>query len=162
MKTLKNIARFTFMTFTTAVTIFFFFIVLCRTDLVFDLFNSKTVLLVLGLTVGLVVGLLVGFIATYIHFAKILEEKNAEVKQLKKDLKEAKRVVSRLLPEVKQARQFNSNKSAEEAKLDANKRAKEVFSEICDLSETGNPEEVDADVDDEEFDTQDDMSSDET
>lgn len=163
MKTLKNIARFAFMTFTTGITIFFFFILLCRTDLVVDLFSSKPVLLMLGLTIGAIVGLLVGVITTYLRFAKILEERNSEVNRLKKDLRRAQNQVTRLLPEVEQARKFNSDKSAEEAKSNCDKRAKQIFSAIGDLSENdakpGAEEEVDAN--DDEVETQDDMSSDE-
>lgn len=160
MKTLKNIARFAFMTFTSGITIFFFFILLCRTDLVFDLFSSKPVLLMLGLTIGAIIGLLVGAITTYLRFAKIVEEKDAEAKQLKKELKKAEKIVTKLLPEVQQARKFFSEKSAEEEKCNSVKRSKQVISEISDLSENDiqptTEEEVNAD--DEEFETQEDLA----
>ena len=136
MKTLKNIARFVLMTFACGVTFFFFFILFCRTDLVFDLFNSKPVLLVLGLTIGAIIGLLVGAITTYLRFAKIVEEKDVEVKRLTKQLKKAEKLVTRLLPEVEQARKFNSAKSAEEEKNNSAKRSKDFFSQIGDLSES--------------------------
>lgn len=160
MKALKNIVRFVLMTFACGITFFFFFILLCRTDLVFDLFNSKPVLLVLGLTIGAIVGLLVGALTTYFRFAKIVEEKDSEVKRLKKELKKAEKIVTRLLPEVEQARKFFSEKAAEEEKCNSAKRSNAFFSQISDLSENDiqpiTEEEVPAD--DEEFETQDEVT----
>jgi len=157
---MKKLAQFVLMTITSAVTIFAFFILFFRTDLVIELISSKPVLLLLGLTIGSTVGFLVGVFVTYSHFSKLLENAETELKQTKRNLKSAQKVVNRLIPEVEQARKFNSDKSAEEAKNNCDKRAKQIFSAIGDLSENDTKPVVEEEVvtDDDEFDAQDDVA----
>lgn len=162
MKTLKNIARFALMVITSAVTIFFFALLLCRTDLFSDLFDSKPVMLVLGLAIGATIGLLVGFITTYLRFEKELADKNNEVKKLQKDLNKAEEFVKQLLPTIRQAKRNQAKNYAEKS----GERAQRVFSEIEDLSDEDNKsqpaEETAPDSEETEVEPQEDTSSDET
>lgn len=137
---MKKIAQFIAMTVTSAFTILSLGIIIFRIDLIIDLLNSKPILLMIGLTIGTTVGFLVGVLATYHKFNTELTDKNAEIKNLKKDLSKAAKLLEKALP-------VQAQKSAEDAKSDCDKRAQQVFSEISDLSENDTSIDLEEDID---------------
>ena len=154
---MKKLAQFVIMTITSAVTIFAFFIVFFRTDLIIELLSSKPVLLLMGLVVGSTVGFLVGVLITYHKFNTELNNKKSEVKKLKKDLVRAEKFIGEILPEAMAARKIRAAKSAKEAEENYGKRAQQIFSAIGNLSDDQTVIEDDITDDEETSETQDEV-----
>lgn len=155
---MKKLAQFVLMTITSAVTIFVFFIMFFRMDLIIELLTSKPVLLLMGLAIGSTVGFLVGVLITYHKFNTELNNKKSEVKKLKKDLVRAENFIEEILPEAMTARKIRAAKSAKEAEENCGKRAQQIFSAIGNLSEKKTVIEDDITDADETFETQDEIS----
>ena len=156
---MKKLAQFVLMTITSAVTIFAFFIMFFRMDLIIELLSSKPVLLLMGLAIGSTVGFLVGVLITYHKFNTELNNKKCEVKKLKKDLSRTEKFVEEILPEAMAARKIQAANSAKEALENSGKRAKQIFSAIDDLSDDNTSVEADIATDDETFETQDEVAN---
>ena len=155
---MKKLAQFVLMTITSAVTVFVFFIMFFRMDLIIELLSSKPVLLLMGLAIGSTVGFLVGVLITYHKFNTELNNKKSEVKKLKKDLVRAENFIGEILPEAMAARKIRAAKSAKAAEENCGKRAQQIFSAIDDLSEENTGIEDDITDADETFETQDELS----
>jgi len=133
---MKKILNFILITITSSVTVFVFFIMFFRMDLIIELLSSKPVLLLMGLAIGSTVGFLVGTLATYSKLKAELDSKKSEVKKLREDLREAKSYLKKVLPDVIAVRNLQAATAAEEAKHDADKRSRQIFGEIDELSDT--------------------------
>ena len=132
---MKKIAQFIIMSVTSAISIFALFVILFRIDLVIDLFNTKPILLLIGITIGATVGFLVGTLATYNKLNTELNTKKSELNEVRKELREAKCYLKKVLPRVIAIQELQKATAAEEAKHDADKRSRQIFSEITELSE---------------------------
>ena len=155
---MKKIAQFIIMSVTSAISILALFVILFRIDLVIDLFNTKPILLLIGLTIGATVGFLVGTLATYNKLNTELTNKKLEVKKLQKDLRKAEGFIEKILPDALTAKNIQAAKFAEEAKNQSAKRTKQIFGEIDDLSEKTITTEVIAATAEDELDVQDEVA----
>lgn len=158
---MKKLAQFVIMTITSAVTIFAFFIMFFRTDLIIELLSSKPVLLLMGLVVGSTVGFLVGVLITYHKFntklekteAK-LEEKEEQLEETREQLQEATVIIKQLVSRICKFKQRKANNTANKNNA---RRKDELFSEIDDLSDDQTVIEDDITDDEETSETQDEV-----
>ena len=136
MKNLKKIAQFILGTIAGGICFLALSFFLFRIDLIVEFLNSKPSIALVCLTIGATIGFLVGVLWTYYKLITELNNKNSEVKKLKKELSKAEKILEQVLPDVVTIRKMQAAKSAEEAKNQAGIRAKQVLSEIQDLSES--------------------------
>lgn len=135
MKNLKKIAQFILGTIAGEICFLASCIFVFRIDLIVELLNSKPSIALVCLTIGATIGFLVGVLATYYKLITELNNKNSEVKKLKKDLSKAEKILEQVLPDVITIRKMQAAKSAEEAQTQSAKRAKQVLAEIKGLSD---------------------------